>query len=83
MPTLYVDNVPEDLYEALRARAQQSRKSISAEVITLLSENIPTAPELARRRKLIERAGQIRSRKPQSKGPFASAEEMLRDDRSR
>ena len=83
MPTLYVENVPEDLYNALRARAQQNRKSIAAEVITLLSENVVTEAELAQRRKAIERAGQIRNRKPPGKGPFSTAEEMLRDDRAR
>jgi plasmid stability protein len=40
MPTLYVENVPEELYEALRTRARASRKSISAEVIELLAATI-------------------------------------------
>ena len=83
MPTLYVENVPEDLYEALRARAQQNRKSISAEVLTLLSENIPTAAELSRRQQLVERARQIRNRKTLRNGPFSTSEEMLRKDRAR
>ena len=30
MPTLYVENVPADLYEALRERARQHRKSVAA-----------------------------------------------------
>ena len=32
MATLYVENVPDELYEAIRARAKQKRKSIAAEV---------------------------------------------------
>jgi plasmid stability protein len=36
MPTLYVRNVPFDLYEALRKRAKQNGRSIAAEVIALL-----------------------------------------------
>jgi len=36
MPTLYVENVPKDLYEALRARARKNRNSIAAEVIEML-----------------------------------------------
>jgi plasmid stability protein len=83
MPTLYVENVPEDLYEAIRARAQGNRKSITAEVLALLAESVPTPAELARRRKVFERAEKIRSRRPISRGPFPSAEEMLRDDRDR
>jgi len=49
MPTLYVENVRDDIYEALRTRAQARRKSISAEVLELLEQNIPTASELASR----------------------------------
>jgi plasmid stability protein len=83
MPTLYVENVPEDVYEALRARAQGNGKSISAEVLTLLAENVPTPAELARRQKIVDRMCKIRSQRPVSGGPFPSAEEMLREDRSR
>jgi plasmid stability protein len=36
MPTLYVENVPNDLYEALRDRARRHRRSIAAEVVSLL-----------------------------------------------
>ena len=64
MPTLYVENVPEDLYEALRARAQEQRQSNTAEVMTLLSENVPTAADLSRRKQLVARARTYRSKKP-------------------
>jgi len=83
MPTLYVENVPDDIYEALRARAQARRKSISAEVLELLEQNIPTATELARRKELLNRARQIRSRRSSSSGPFPNTEEMQREDRHR
>ena len=43
MATLYVENVPDDIYKALRKRARTNRKSIAAEVISLLEQNIPTA----------------------------------------
>ncbi len=46
MATLYVQNVPDDLYEALRRQAQQNRKSIAAEVVSLLELNVPTRKEL-------------------------------------
>ena len=83
MPTLYVENVPEDVYEALRARAQGNGKSISAEVLALLAEHVPTPAELARRREVVTRMNKIRSRQSGQGGPFLSTEQMLREDRSR
>ena len=83
MPTLYVENVPEDVYEALRARAQGNGKSISAEVLALLAENVPTPAELARRRELVARMSKIRSRRAARGGPFPSTEQMQREDRAR
>jgi len=83
MPTLYVENVPEQLYEAIRARAQRSRTSISAEVLTLLAENVPTPDEVARRKTLAEGARRLRSRRSPASGSFPSSEEMLREDRTR
>lgn len=38
MPDLYVRNVPEHLYERVRERAEKQNRSLSAEVIALLSE---------------------------------------------
>jgi plasmid stability protein len=83
VPMLYVENVPEDLYEALRWRAQANRKSISAEVLALLAENVPTPHELARRMEFMNRARKIRARRSSSPGPFPSSEQMQREDRAR
>jgi plasmid stability protein len=83
MATLYVENVPEDLYEALRSRAKASRRSIAAEVLALLEENIPTADELKARQELFQRIIRMREMPTKSKGPFPSAEEMIREDRER
>ena len=83
MATLYVENVPDELYEALRGRARQHRKSIAAEVLSLLEENIPTAQELKSRQEFLRRLSRLRSSKPQTAGPFRSTEEMQREDRSR
>lgn len=82
MPTLYVENVPKDLYEALRKQAAEHRKSIAAEVLTLLEENIPTPAELKKRREFYEKLKRIRSYTP-GPGPFQSSEEMQREDRDR
>lgn len=83
MATLYVENVPNDLYTALRNQAKQNRKSIAAEVITLLEENLPTAKELKARREFYRRVQRLRSRPSPSHGPFPSSEEMQREDRGR
>ena len=83
MPTLYVENVPADLYAALRKRAKQNRTSIAGEVIALLKQNVPTATELKRRRELFDYVMRLQKRKPPAPGPFPSAEEMIREDRER
>ena len=83
MPTLYVENVPKDLYEALRARARKNRSSIAAEVIEMLKDTVPTAAELKRRRQFYDELMGIRAHKPPGKGPFPSTEEMIREDRER
>lgn len=83
MATLYVENVPDELYEALRKRARQHRKSIAAEVLTLLEENIPTARELKARSDAIRRLADLRAQPSPSLGPFPSTEEMQREDRDR
>jgi plasmid stability protein len=83
MPTLYVENVPKDLYEALRVRARKNRSSIAAEVIEMLKDTVPTAAELKRRRQFYDELREIQAHKPPGKGPFPSAEEMIREDRER
>ena len=83
MATLYVENVPDDIYKALRKRAQANHKSIAAEVIALLKQNIPTESELKRRRDFYDRLAELRAKPPSGAGPFPSAEEMIREDRDR
>jgi len=83
MPALYVEKIQDDLYQALRKRARENRKSIAAEVISLLERNVPTAKELQRRREFYRRMAELRARQPESSGPFPSTEEMIRQDRDR
>jgi plasmid stability protein len=83
MATLYVENVPDDLYDALRGRARQHRRSMAAEVLSLLEDNVPTAAELKRRRAFFRQVARWNSRKPARRGSFPSTEEMLRADRAR
>ena len=83
MPTLYVENIPRNLYEALRERARRRHRSIAAEVLALLEENVPTEKELQERQEFLRRLKRIRSKKSRSSDPFPSTEGMQRQDRAR
>jgi plasmid stability protein len=83
MPSLYVENVPEDLYQGLKERAQLDQRSMAAEVISLLKLHIPTKEVTRRRRKAIEGLARLRNMKPLTEGRFPSAEELIREDRER
>ena len=83
MATLYVENVPDELYEALRTQAKARRRSIAAEVLALLEENVATAKEMKAREELFRGIIRIRQKETKKKGPFPSAEEMIREDRER
>lgn len=83
MATLYVENVPDDLYEALRGQAREHRRSIAAEVLSLLEESIPTAREIKSRQEFLRRVRSLRARRARSSDPFPSTEKMQREDRTR
>ena len=83
MATLYVQKVPDDLYEALRRQARLNRKSIAAEVVSLLEQNVPTPEELKLRRDFLRQARRLRLHKGPAAGPFPSSEELQREDRLR
>jgi len=83
MATLYVENVPDELYDALRKRARMNRKSIAAEVLELLEQNVPTERALKERRAFFRRLERLASQPSPSPGPFPTTEEMVREDRSR
>jgi plasmid stability protein len=83
MATLYVENVPDDIYKALKKRAKENRGSIASEVIALLKRWVPTEAELKRRREIFDRMAELRARPPLSPGPFPPLQEMIREDRER
>jgi plasmid stability protein len=83
MPTLYVENVPRDLYEALRKRAKSQRRSIAAEVLELLERNFPTEKELKRRREFVDKLRRLDDSIPPLSGDSPTSEEMIREDRLR
>jgi len=83
MATLYVENVPDDLYDALRKQAKSQRRSIAAEVIALLQEFYPTQKELKRRQEFLSSLNRLRATVTRMPGHFPTAEEMIREDRDR
>lgn len=82
MPTLYVENVPREVYDALRSRARKRRRSIAAEVMSILEETVPTASELKARRAFLHKLKSLRHSAP-SPSNFPSSEQMVRQDRER
>jgi plasmid stability protein len=83
MATLYVKNIPNDLYEALRERARAGRRSIAAEILALLEENVPTKKELRDRHNLLRKLVRTQAKRKKFGQVFPSAEEVLRGDRAR
>jgi len=83
MATLYVENVPDEIHQALRKRAKKNGNSMAAEVLAILRQSVPTEAELKRRKEFYERMADFRARPPLTPGPLASAEEMTSEDRER
>jgi plasmid stability protein len=83
MASLYIENVPRALYEALRRRARSHKHSIATEVLDIVEANVPTQKELKARRQLINKVCEMQSRKPRSRKVSGSTEAMLREDRER
>lgn len=81
MPTLYVRDVPSDLYERLRREAASARRSLSAETIELLRRSLSPGPGISLDQ-LLEGADQIRARHSLPEGSPTAAE-LIREDRER
>lgn len=81
MPTLYVRNVPAELYERLRREAASTRRSIGSEAIELLRRALAPGHGVSLDR-LIEDADRIRARHALPAGS-PSAAELIREDRER
>jgi hypothetical protein len=83
MATLYVENVPDELYEGLRKRAKLNKTSIASEVIGMIEFHVPTKVQLKKRRELFEHVMAMKKNFSPRPGPFPSTEEMIREDRER
>ena len=81
MPTLYVRNVPTDLYERLRDKAAEARRSLGAEAIELLRYGLAPRRGVSLNR-LLEDADRIRAKHSVPPGSPTAAE-LIREDRDR
>ncbi|MBA3421764.1 MAG: hypothetical protein H0U12_07715 [Thermoleophilaceae bacterium] len=81
MATLYVHDVPDDLYERLRREARDSRRSISAEAVEILRRALPS-PGGASLEDFLETADRMRARHRLPAGAPTAAE-LIRGDRDR
>ncbi len=82
MATLYVRDVPPELYEKLRREAASSRRSLSAETIELLSRALAPGLRGVSLQQLLEHADRIRGSHPLPAGSPGAAE-LIREDRER
>ena len=81
MATLHVQNVPDDLYERLKLRARAEKRSLSAEVVSLLEQAIGEPPP--ERVELLERIRRRRSQIEPMRGRLSASLDLLREDRAR
>ena len=82
MATLYVENIPDDLHQALREQAKRNRTSIAAEVTTLLKENVVTAKQRKARHLWVKKLEKLHT-SLRGRGITIPAEQLLREDRNR
>jgi plasmid stability protein len=81
MATLYVRDVPEDLYERLRSVAESDRRSIGAATVDILRRELAQESQRSTR-ELLARARAVRGRSRPAKGSPTVAED-IRADRER
>jgi plasmid stability protein len=81
MATLYVRDMPEDLYERLREQARDSRRSIGAAAIDILQRDLGAGKSLSFE-EMLGRSRAVRKRSRAPSGGKTVAEE-IRDDRER
>ncbi|MEH1924611.1 FitA-like ribbon-helix-helix domain-containing protein [Nostoc sp.] len=88
MATLYVRNLPDDLYAKLQELAVSQHRSINAQVITLLEQALKTEAQQIEDQKqqnvlkVLEESRQRRRVNPADFG-LPDSTEMIREDRDR
>ena len=81
MASLQIRDMPEDLYESLKLKAEKDHRSLAQQAIVLLSEALTARGRDTSRR--LEALRQIRSCKVETKFKDISIIEMIQEDRRR
>ena len=79
MATLHVRNVPDGLYDQLRALADEDHRSLSAEVIDLLAAGVVGRDRVAQMTRALDRLEKIRRGLPPV--PSGYAADLVRESR--
>jgi plasmid stability protein len=77
MPTLYIRNVPAEVYEALKARAKREGRSVNAEALRILED---VADREQRAASLTQRLGEL-SRSIELQPGDPTPEQVVREGR--
>lgn len=81
MPTLYVRDVPPELYEQLRGEAKSARRSLSAEAVERLRRSLSSRSGTSLE-EFLRDADRIRAEQVLP-GGSPTAAELIREDRDR
>ena len=82
MAILHVRNVPEEIYKRIQKLAQEENRSLSAEVIQLLSQGLEVREARRGAAAIIERIRQ-RAEKVDLPGGWIDSVELIREERRR
>ncbi len=80
MNTLHVRSVPDDLYERLQKLAHAKNRSLSAQVVTMLTQAIEDEERRKKQAKVLTSIQRRRFKAPKN---APSSLELLREDRGR
>ena len=80
MNTLHVRSVPDDLYKRIQLMANAKNRSLSAQVITLLSQAIDIEERRMKQSKILTSIQRRRFKAPRN---APSSLDLLREDRKR
>lgn len=80
MNTLHLRNIPDDLYQRIQLMAKAKKRSLSVQVITLLSQAIELEEHRTKQAKTLNSIQRRRFKAPKN---TPSSLDLLREDRER
>lgn len=80
MNTLHVRSVPDDLYQRIQALANQKKRSLTAQVITLLEQAVSDEEQRTKHAEVLKSIQRRRFKLPKN---APSSLELLHEDRDR